>query len=52
MNIGQMQVIVNDLCNQVEIINEMLTQHLVSKDDLLVQQDSLLDTIQNLTKYI
>jgi len=49
MNIGQLQVIVNDLCNQIENTNEELTGLLVRRDDLYMQQDSMLVDIEDIT---
>ena len=71
MNIGQLQVIVNDLCNQIESrkrnlitkklyflyfsiylkeINEELKKMLIERDDLYMQQDSILVDIEDMTK--
>jgi TolA-binding protein len=52
MNIGQLQVIVNDLCNQIEKINEELKKLLIERDDLYMQQDSILVDIEDVTKRI
>lgn len=52
MNIGQLQVIVNDLCNQIEKINEELKKILIERDDLYMQQDSILVDIEDATKRI
>lgn len=52
MNIGQLQVIVNDLCNQIEKINEELKKLLIDRDDLYMQQDSLLVDIEDITRRI
>ncbi|CAF0779733.1 unnamed protein product [Brachionus calyciflorus] len=52
MNIGQLQVIVNDLCNQIEKINEDLKVLLIDRDDLYMQQDSILVDIEDITKRI
>lgn len=52
MNIGQLQVIVNDLCNQIENINEDLKIMLIDRDDMYMQQDSYLVDIEDVSKRI
>lgn len=52
MNIGQLQVIVNDLCNQIEKINEELKKMLIDRDDLYMQQDAILVDVEDFTKRI
>ncbi len=49
MNVGQLQVILNDICNQTEKTNEDLKRLLVDRDDLYMKQDSLLVDIEDLT---
>nr|CAH7762623.1 unnamed protein product [Callosobruchus chinensis] len=52
MNIAQLQVIVNDLHSQIETLNEVLVGHLMDRDDLHMEQDSMLVDIEDLTKYL
>lgn len=52
MNIGQLQVIANDLCNQIENINEDLKNLLIIRDDQYMTQDALLVDIEDVTKRI
>ncbi|XP_076349361.1 uncharacterized protein LOC143246467 isoform X3 [Tachypleus tridentatus] len=52
LNIAQLQVIVNDLHTQIESFNEDLVQLLLERDDLLMQQDSMLIDIEDLTRYL
>ncbi|XP_022257190.1 uncharacterized protein LOC106472046 isoform X2 [Limulus polyphemus] len=52
LNIAQLQVIVNDLHTQIESFNEDLVQLLLERDDLLMQQDSMLVDIEDLTRYL
>jgi len=50
MNIGQLQVIVNDLHCQIEAHNEELVNLLMERDSLSMEQDSVLVDIEDLTK--
>ncbi|CAF0974932.1 unnamed protein product [Adineta ricciae] len=50
MNIGQLQVIVNDLHCQIETYNEELVNLLMERDSLTMEQDSILVDIEDLTK--
>jgi len=50
MNIGQLQVIVNDLHCQIEGLNEELVKFLMERDSLSMEQDSILVDIEDLTK--
>ncbi|CAF4018629.1 unnamed protein product, partial [Rotaria magnacalcarata] len=50
MNIGQLQVIVNDLHCQIEGHNEELVNLLMERDTLSMEQDSILVDIEDLTK--
>ncbi|UJR31484.1 hypothetical protein I4U23_018973 [Adineta vaga] len=50
MNIGQLQVIVNDLHCQIETHNEELVNLLMERDSLSMEQDSILVDIEDLTK--
>ncbi|XP_076311652.1 uncharacterized protein LOC143225684 isoform X2 [Tachypleus tridentatus] len=52
MNVAQLQVIVNDLHTQIENLNEELVQLLLERDDLNMQQDSMLVDIEDLTRYL
>lgn len=52
MNIGQLQVIANDLCNQIENTNENLKLILTDRDDFCMQQDSFLVDIEDISKRI
>ncbi|VEN37298.1 unnamed protein product [Callosobruchus maculatus] len=51
MNIAQLQVIVNDLHSRIETLNDVLVGHLMERDDLHMEQDSMLVDIEDLTKY-
>ncbi|CAF0804987.1 unnamed protein product [Didymodactylos carnosus] len=50
MNIGQLQVIVNDLHCQIENHNDILIPLLIERDELHMAQDSILVDIEDLTK--
>ena len=50
MNIGQLQVIVNDLYCQIEVNNDQLIDLLTERDSLSMEQDSILVDIEDLTK--
>lgn len=50
MNIGQLQVIVNDLHGQIETHNDELVKLLMERDSLSMEQDSVLVDIEDLTK--
>ncbi|XP_066254783.1 uncharacterized protein Schip1 isoform X2 [Euwallacea similis] len=52
MNVAQLQVIVNDLHTQIETLNEQLVKMLMSRDDLHMEQDSMLVDIEDLTRYL
>ncbi|KAK3887425.1 hypothetical protein Pcinc_008470 [Petrolisthes cinctipes] len=52
MNVAQLQVIVNDLHTQIESLNEELVTFLMERDDLHMEQDSMLVDIEDLTKHI
>ncbi|XP_059159587.1 uncharacterized protein LOC131943456 isoform X2 [Physella acuta] len=51
MNIAQLQVLVNDLHSQIELLNEDLVHLLIERDDLHMEQDSMLVDIEDLTRY-
>ncbi|XP_076435890.1 uncharacterized protein LOC143275575 [Babylonia areolata] len=48
MNFAQLQVLVNDLHTQIESLNEELVHLLIEKDDLHMEQDSMLVDIEDL----
>uniref|UniRef100_T1J4T4 AMMECR1 domain-containing protein n=1 Tax=Strigamia maritima TaxID=126957 RepID=T1J4T4_STRMM len=52
MNVAQLQVIVNDLHTQIENLNEELVRLLLQRDDLHMEQDSMLVDIEDLTRYL
>ncbi|XP_050295779.1 uncharacterized protein LOC126735738 [Anthonomus grandis grandis] len=52
MNVAQLQVIVNDLHTQIETLNEQLVKFLMNRDDLHMEQDSMLVDIEDLTRYL
>ena len=52
MNINQLQVILNYLFAQVETLNENLVQFLITRDELAIEQDSLLTDVEDITKCI
>ncbi|KAG8231360.1 hypothetical protein J437_LFUL006929 [Ladona fulva] len=52
MNVAQLQVIVNDLHSQIEVLNEDLVKLLMERDDLHMEQDSMLVDIEDLTRYL
>lgn len=52
MNVAQLQVIVNDLHTQIETLNEQLVKFLMDRDDLHMEQDSMLVDIEDLTRYL
>ncbi|CAG7785464.1 unnamed protein product [Allacma fusca] len=52
MNVAQLQVIVNDLHTHIEVLNETLVSMLLERDDLHMEQDSMLVDIEDLTRYL
>ncbi|XP_064455644.1 uncharacterized protein LOC135366729 isoform X2 [Ornithodoros turicata] len=52
MNLAQLQVIVNDLHSQIESHNEDLVKFLMERDDLHMEQDSMLVDIEDMTRYL
>ncbi|KAG1667294.1 Schwannomin-interacting protein 1 [Nymphon striatum] len=52
MNVAQLQVIVNDLHTQIETLNEELVKYLLDRDDLHMEQDSMLVDIEDLTRFL
>ncbi|XP_068605007.1 schwannomin-interacting protein 1-like [Brachionichthys hirsutus] len=51
MNLGQLQVITNDLHAQIQSLNEELVQLLLLRDELHVEQDAMLVDIEDLTRH-
>ncbi|KAL8574366.1 hypothetical protein ACOMHN_053579 [Nucella lapillus] len=51
MNLAQLQVLVNDLHSQIESLNEELVHLLMERDDLHMEQDSMLVDIEDLTSF-
>ncbi|CAF4273424.1 unnamed protein product, partial [Rotaria sordida] len=49
MNIGQLQVIINELYCRIEINNDKLVNLLIERDSLSMEQDSILVDIEDLT---
>ncbi len=52
MNTAQLQVILNFLLSRIEELNEKLVQYLISRDELVMEQDSLLTDVEDITKGI
>ena len=52
MNVSQLQVILNYLLTQIETLNENLVQYLITRDELAIEQDSLLTDIEDITNSI
>ena len=52
MNVGQLQVILNFFLSQIETLNEDLVEFLIVRDELVIEQDSLLTDIEDITKCI
>ncbi|XP_065924594.1 IQCJ-SCHIP1 readthrough transcript protein [Magallana gigas] len=50
MNLGQLQVLVEDLHTQIENLNEDLMNLLMERDELHMSQDSMLVDIEDLTR--
>lgn len=50
MNLGQLQVVVNDMHTQIEAFNTELMDLLVERDDLYLAQNSMLVDIEDLTR--
>ena len=48
----QLQVILNYLLTQIETLNENLVEYLITRDELAIEQDSLLTDIDDITKCI
>ena len=52
MNIAQLQVLANDFHARIETLNEHLMEGLLLRDDLHMEQDSMLVDIEDLTRYL
>ena len=52
MNSGQLQVILNYLLSQAKNLNENLVEYLMNRDDLAIEQDSLLTDVEDITMCI
>ncbi|XP_056005682.1 IQCJ-SCHIP1 readthrough transcript protein-like isoform X2 [Ostrea edulis] len=52
LNLGQLQVLVNDLHTQIENLNEELMNLLMERDELHMSQDSMLVDIEDLTRRV
>ena len=52
MNVGQLQVVLNFFLSQIETLNEDLVEGLLARDELAIEQDSLLTDIEDITKCI
>ncbi len=52
MNLAQLQLILNFLLSRVEDLNEKLVRYLITRDELVMEQDSLLTDIEDITKGI
>ncbi|GAB6023754.1 hypothetical protein CHUAL_008510 [Chamberlinius hualienensis] len=51
MNLAQLQVIVNDVHTHIESLNEELVKLLLEREELHVDQDSMLVRVEQLTRY-
>ncbi len=49
---GLLQVILNCFLSKIETLNEDLVEYLITRDDLAIEQDSLLTDIEDITKCI
>ncbi|XP_050395068.1 uncharacterized protein LOC126812891 isoform X1 [Patella vulgata] len=52
MNLAQLQILVNDVHSQIENLNEELVHLLIERDDLHMEQDSMLVDVEDLTRYV
>ncbi|TRY75120.1 hypothetical protein TCAL_16859 [Tigriopus californicus] len=52
MSTGHLQVILNYFLSRVEELNEKLVQYLIVRDELIMEQDSILTDIEDITKGI
>ena len=52
MKAGQLQVILNYLLSQAKHLNENLVEFLMNRDELAIEQDSLLTDVEDITMCI
>ncbi|KAJ8687285.1 hypothetical protein QAD02_023079 [Eretmocerus hayati] len=52
LNIAQLQVLANDLHARIANLNEELVEGLMLRDDLHMEQDSMLVDVEDLTRYL
>lgn len=52
MSTGHLQVILNYFLSRVEELNEKLVQYLIVRDEMIMEQDSILTDIEDITKGI
>ena len=52
LNVAQLQILLNYLLSRIEELNEKLVVDLIERDELLMEQDSLLTDIEDITKGI
>ena len=52
LNIAQLQVLANDLHARIATLNEALVDGLLRRDDLHMEQDSMLVDVEDLTRYL
>ncbi|XP_063993715.1 uncharacterized protein LOC135171241 isoform X2 [Diachasmimorpha longicaudata] len=52
LNVAQLQVIANDLHARIAVLNEALVEGLLRRDDLHMEQDSMLVDVEDLTRYL
>ncbi|XP_033208357.1 schwannomin-interacting protein 1 homolog isoform X2 [Belonocnema kinseyi] len=52
LNVAQLQVLANDLHARIATLNEALVEGLLRRDDLHMEQDSMLVDVEDLTRYL
>ncbi|XP_053594189.1 schwannomin-interacting protein 1 homolog isoform X4 [Microplitis demolitor] len=52
LNVAQLQVVANDLHSRIAVLNELLVEGLLRRDDLHMEQDSMLVDVEDLTRYL
>ncbi|XP_006571595.2 schwannomin-interacting protein 1 homolog isoform X2 [Apis mellifera] len=52
LNVAQLQVVANDLHARIAALNEALVEGLLRRDDLHMEQDSMLVDVEDLTRYL